>query len=64
MKKFILLLCVAAATSFVANAQVPVGKGQLSGSLESNNIYYGVDKKLDELGLTERPELPFGSHDL
>lgn len=63
MKKFILLLCVAAATSFVANAQVPVGEGQLSGSLESNNIYYGVDKKLDELGLTERPELPFGSHD-
>lgn len=63
MKKFLLLLCAAALGTSVANAQVPVGKGQLSGSLESNNIYYGPDKTLDDLGLSQRPELPFGSHD-
>lgn len=66
MKKFLLFIGVVAATILnveSANAQVQVGKGQLSGSLESNNIYYMADKKLDELGLTQRPELPFGSHD-
>ena len=63
MKKFLLLLCAAAIGTSAVYAQVPVGKGQLSGSLESNNIYYGADKTLDELGLSQRPELPFGSHD-
>ncbi|MBR2367519.1 MAG: hypothetical protein IKA81_02770 [Alistipes sp.] len=63
MKKFLLILCAVGLTAVVAEAQVAVGKGQLSGSLESNNIYYGADKKLDELGLAQRPELPFGSHD-
>ncbi len=66
MKKFLLFLCVAAATSFIAesaSAQIALGEGQLSGALESNSIYYGADSRLEELGLMERPDGNFGSHD-
>ncbi len=66
MKKFLLLLGVIGATILAtdsASAQVQVGEGQISGAIESNNIYYGPDKKLEGLGLMQRPELPFGSHD-
>lgn len=66
MKKFLLLLGVLGATILAtesASAQIQVGEGQISGAVESNNIYYGPDKKLENLGLMQRPELPFGSHD-
>ena len=57
---------VAHAATFVtesAYAQVKVGKGQLSGSLESNNIYYDKDNIMQESGFMERPDKVFGSHD-
>ena len=67
MKKFLLFVGVAAATFMVesASAQVQVGKGQLSGSLESNNILYVTDEAtanpLDDM---QDPRLRnFGSHD-
>lgn len=66
MKKFLLFLSVAVATTFMAesaSAQISVGEGQLSGALESNNIYYGGDSRLEELGLMQRPDGNFGSHD-
>lgn len=66
MKKFLLILGVALAATFVtesAYAQVKVGKGQLSGSLESNNIYYDKDNIMQESGFMERPDKVFGSHD-
>lgn len=66
MKKFLLFLGVALAATFVtegAYAQVKVGKGQLSGSLESNNIYYDKDKVMEESGYMKRPDKVFGSHD-
>ena len=55
MKKFLLLLGVLGATILAtesASAQIQVGEGQISGAVESNNIYYGPDKKLENLGLT------------
>ena len=66
MKKFLLLLGVAVAATFVAqeaSAQIKAGEGQVSIAFESNNIYYDKDEKLTSLGLMKRPELPFGSHD-
>ena len=66
MKRFLLSIGVAAAALLgiqSASAQVQVGKGQLSGSLESNNIFYTADDKLETLGLAERPDPAFGSHD-
>ena len=69
MKKFLLFIGVIAATILnveSANAQVQVGKGQLSGSLESNNIYYAPDKRMVDLGLDkpdDRTRGNFGSND-
>lgn len=69
MKKFLLLLGVAAATVFVveeASAQIKVGEGQISVALESNNTYYTPDKTLEDVGLVvpdERIRGNFGSND-
>ena len=65
MKKFLLFIGVAVAATFVvgsANAQVQVGKGQLSGSLESNNIFYVQDDKISEPP-TDPRKANFGSND-
>ena len=66
MKKFLLFLGVALAATIMtesAYAQIKVGKGQLSGSFESNNIYFDKDKLMEESGFMTRPEPVFGSHD-
>lgn len=66
MKKFLLFVGVAAAALCVesANAQVKVGKGQLSGSLESNNILYVNDDATKSIDDEQDPRLRnFGSHD-
>ena len=69
MKKFLLLLGVAAATMFVveqASAQMKVGEGQISVALESNNSYYAKDKTLEAIGLVQpekRTRGDFGSND-
>ena len=66
MKKFLLLIGIAVATTFAANeasAQIKAGEGQVSIAFETNNIYYAKDETLSKLGLMDRPELPFGSHD-
>jgi hypothetical protein len=56
MKRIILLIAgICAITS--AAAQVQVGEGQVSGSLESNTIYYTDDSKIGET-----PEDRFGSN--
>ena len=65
MKKFLLFIGVAVAATFMvdsASAQVQVGKGQLSGSLESNNIFYVEDDKISEPP-TDPRETKFGSND-
>lgn len=56
MKRLIitLLAVVAVATS---GAQVHIGKGNLTGSLESNSIYYMDDARLGD------KQIPFGSND-
>ena len=69
MKKFLLLLGVAAATVFAveeASAQIKAGEGQVSIALESNNSYYAPDKKLEDIGLVvpeKRVRGNFGSND-
>ena len=69
MKKFLLLLGVAAASIFTveeASAQIKAGEGQVSIALESNNSYYAPDKKLEEIGLVvpeKRTRGDFGSND-
>ena len=69
MKKFLLLLGVAAATVFAveeASAQIKAGEGQVSIALESNNSYYAPDKKLEDIGLVvpeKRVRGDFGSND-
>ena len=69
MKKFLLLLGVAAASIFAveeASAQIKAGEGQVSIALESNNSYYAPDKKLEEIGLVvpeKRTRGDFGSND-
>ena len=69
MKKFLLLLGVAAASIFAveeASAQIKAGEGQVSIALESNNSYYAPDKKLEEIGLVvpeKRVRGNFGSND-
>lgn len=65
MKRFLLSIGVAVAALLgiqSASAQVQVGKGQLSGSLESNNIFY-VDDPIVESRNDKERELQFGSHD-
>ncbi len=57
MKRLAISLALLA-TAVAAQAQISVGKGQLSGSIESNNIYYMEDSAL--AGAT--PEDRFGSN--
>ena len=56
MKKIALFIAGLFTLGF-ANAQVQFGEGQISGSLESNSIYYMNDSKIGE-----RPEDRFGSN--
>ena len=56
MRKITLLVAGLLALSFSASAQQVIGNGQVSGSIESNSIYYTPDKKID------RPEDHFGSN--
>ena len=69
MKKFLLLLGVAAASIFSveeASAQIKAGEGQVSIALESNNSYYAPDKTLESIGLVapeKRTRGDFGSND-
>ena len=56
MKKLTLLVAGLLALSTSASAQQVIGNGQVSGSIESNSIYYTPDKKI------ERPEDHFGSN--
>lgn len=56
MKRLIITLLALAAVG-TAGAQIKIGNGSLTGSLESNSIYY-----LDDAQLGER-ETPFGSND-
>ena len=57
MKKFILTVAVLAGLSLPAAAQIRVGDGQLSGSFETNSIYYFKDEKLGDY-----PEDHFGTN--
>ena len=69
MKKFLLLLGVAAISIFAveeASAQIKAGEGQVSIALESNNSYYAPDKTLEDIGLVapeKRTRGDFGSND-
>ena len=69
MKKFLLLLGVAATSIFAveeASAQIKAGEGQVSIALESNNSYYAPDKTLEDIGLVapeKRTRGDFGSND-
>ena len=56
MRKLTLLFVVLASVTLSASAQKVIGKGQVSGSLETSSIYYTPDKKI------ERPEDHFGSN--
>ena len=56
MKRLTLLVAGALAFATSVSAQKVLGNGQISGSLESNSIYYTPDKKID------RPEDHFGSN--
>ncbi len=56
---FTILAATATLVAFESQAQIRIGKnGQLTGSLESNSIYYVEDKKI---GAT--PDDDFGTHD-
>lgn len=66
MKKFLLFLGVAFCATFCVNevsAQIKVGEGQLSVSLDSNNILYLEDKQLMEFNPENAREKVFGSND-
>ena len=56
MKRLTLFVASLLALSTSASAQQVIGNGQVSGSIESNSIYYTPDKKID------RPEDHFGSN--
>ncbi len=56
MKRLTLLVAGVLAFATSVSAQKVLGNGQISGSLESNSIYYTPDKKID------RPEDHFGSN--
>ena len=56
MRKLTLLFAALASLAVSASAQQVLGNGQISGSLESNSIYYTPDKKI------ERPDDHFGSN--
>lgn len=59
MRKLIFILLLFTAGMPAANAQTKVGEGQLTGSLESNSIYYVKDKDLESAIL---PDDHFGSN--
>ncbi|MEG1794339.1 MAG: DUF6029 family protein [Rikenellaceae bacterium] len=59
MVKKIFLLAAMGLSSLPAISQIKVGNGQISGSLESNNIYYFKDDGLD----LDTPADRFGSND-
>ena len=64
MKKFLLLIGVAAASLFAmeeASAQIKVGEGQISIALESNSSYYAPDKTLEEIGLVKPEQRKYGN---
>ena len=66
MKKFLLFLGVALCATFSVNeasAQIKAGEGQVSVSLDSNNILYLEDKKLIEFNPENSREKVFGSND-
>jgi hypothetical protein len=61
MKKYLLFLGVALCATFCVNeasAQIKLGEngGQLSVSLDSNNIYYQEDKQLEEVNMDNKRE--------
>lgn len=58
-RRIILLAAAMGILSLPAIAQIQLGKGQLSGSLESNSIYYMKDKKVGE---DKRPNDHFGTN--
>ena len=66
MKKFLLTFSIVVASMFAAEeavAQIKAGEGQVSISLESNNILYFNDKNLIEFNSKNEREKPFGSID-
>ena len=67
MKKFLLFLGVALATTLSVNeasAQIKLGEngGQVSVALESNSSYYAEDKTLESIGLIEPIKRSFGDY--
>lgn len=62
MKK-ILTICVTCAFAAAASAQIRVGReGQLSGSVETNTIYYVEDKTIAGSAASTEYDSDFGSH--
>ena len=59
MKRFLTLL-LAAGCTVAAQAQIRLGDGQLTGSFETNTIYYVDDNGLGEAG--KAPKDHFGSN--
>jgi len=57
------LLCVSVLTAAAADAQIRVGgEGQLSGSVETNTIYYAKDDAIRGTGVSGYYDEKFGSH--
>lgn len=61
MKKLMLLL-LGAACALTAGAQIRMGDGQLSGSFETNTIYYAQDEKMVSVADYQLPSDRFGSN--
>ena len=61
MKKITLLL-LGATCALSAGAQIRLGDGQLSGSFETNSIYYVDDAKMTDVAGYAVPEDRFGSN--
>lgn len=61
MKKLTLLL-LGAACALTAGAQIRLGDGQLSGSFETNTIYYAQDEKMMGVAGYDVPSDRFGSN--
>lgn len=61
MKKLTLLL-LGATCALTAGAQIRLGDGQLSGSFETNTIYYVEDSKMVDVAGYALPEDRFGSN--
>ncbi|MDE6861223.1 MAG: hypothetical protein K2J31_00545, partial [Alistipes sp.] len=58
--KRIILSAIAAVATLSVSAQIRLGEGQLSGSFETNSIYYVDDKGLGDAGTA--PDNHFGSN--